>query len=166
LAGERALARPQGPVPKEVAAAEEARIFDRMFRDGGDDPYAIRSELQRLLDTHAYVFRSGDGLAEALRDFRQLKQRDYRHVVDRERVYNTNLVHVLELEAMFEVAEALLVSAYARTESRGAHARTDHPRRDDAKWLQHTLAYRTERGPELSYLPVKIERYPPKERSY
>jgi succinate dehydrogenase / fumarate reductase flavoprotein subunit len=166
LAAEHAQGTSYRDVPSAIAAQEEARIFDQMFREGGDDPYAIRRELQTLMDTYAYVFRSGDRLTEALRRFRQLKQRNYRHVVDRDRIYNTNLVHVLELEAMFEVGEALLMSAEARTESRGAHARTDCPERDDVKWLRHTLAYRTDHGTELTYLPVRIGKYPPKERKY
>ena len=73
---------------------------------------------------------------------------------------------VLELEAMFEVAEIVLVGGLARTESRGAHSRLDYPKRDDTNWLKHTLAHCTPDGPRLEYAPVTITKYPPTERHY
>ena len=81
-------------------------------------------------------------------------------------MYNTELVNTLELSNMLDVAEVVVLGALARTESRGAHARTDHPHRDDEKWLKHTLAYRTEQGPQLEYLPVQITMWKPVERKY
>jgi succinate dehydrogenase / fumarate reductase flavoprotein subunit len=97
---------------------------------------------------------------------RELARTDYRHCEDHSRVYNTNLSDVLEVESMLLVAEVVLVGALARTESRGAHARRDYPKRDDENWLKHTLAYNTADGPRLDYSPVKITRYKPMERHY
>ncbi len=67
---------------------------------------------------------------------------------------------------MLEVAEVVVAGALARTESRGAHARRDYPKRDDANWLKHTLALRTPDGPRLEYSPVTITKYQPAERHY
>jgi len=75
-------------------------------------------------------------------------------------------VSVLELENLLDIAEVTAVSALAREETRGAHARTDFPKRDDAAWLKHTLAVRTDDGPRLHYKPVTITRWPPAERKY
>ncbi|MEM2518839.1 MAG: succinate dehydrogenase/fumarate reductase flavoprotein subunit, partial [Nitrososphaerota archaeon] len=79
---------------------------------------------------------------------------------------NQNFINVLELDGMLEVAEVVVVSAIARTESRGAHYRLDYPKRDDVNWLKHTLAYRTPEGPRLEYIPVRITKWMPTERKY
>jgi fumarate reductase flavoprotein subunit len=81
--------------------------------------------------------------------------------------FNTELVSALELANLLDVAEAVLHSALSRTESRGAHQRTDHPDRDDERLLSHSLAFRTEDGePRIEYDPVTITRWPPGERVY
>jgi succinate dehydrogenase / fumarate reductase flavoprotein subunit len=153
--------------PRGLVAEEESRVFDDVLRGGGDvSPYRVRERLQRTMDEDAYVFRTGEGLDHALREVRSLRSEAYRNVVDREKEYNTNLMHVLELESLLAAAEAVLVSARAREESRGAHTRLDFPARDDAHWLRHTLVYTAPRGPELAYLPVTITRFPPTERRY
>ncbi|MGE5242268.1 MAG: succinate dehydrogenase/fumarate reductase flavoprotein subunit, partial [Bacteroidota bacterium] len=87
-------------------------------------------------------------------------------VTDKSRVYNANLVSALELENLLDLAEVATASALAREETRGAHARTDFPRRDDAQWLKHTLATLSPEGPRLDYKPVTITRWPPVERKY
>jgi succinate dehydrogenase / fumarate reductase flavoprotein subunit len=71
-------------------------------------------------------------------------------------------VEVFELQSLLDVAETIIVSALARQESRGAHYRSDFPKRDDAQWLKHSLGRRTPRGPALTYEPVTITRFPPK----
>jgi succinate dehydrogenase / fumarate reductase flavoprotein subunit len=153
--------------PVEAVKKEESRVFDELLRgSGSENPYIIRRELQSLMDKNMYVFRTGDGLNEAVKAIRALKKRSYKRVEDKTKEYNTNLLHVFELEAMLEVAEAAIVGALARQESRGAHTRTDFPKRDDGKWLRHTLAHRTPDGPILDYIPVTITKHKPQERKY
>jgi succinate dehydrogenase / fumarate reductase flavoprotein subunit len=82
-------------------------------------------------------------------------------VQDKGRVFNTDLVHAFELQSLLDVAETIVASALARQESRGAHYRSDFPKRDDAQWLKHTVARRTPQGPALSYEPVAVTRFPP-----
>jgi len=101
-----------------------------------------------------------------LKQLRELHNRSFRHVDDQAKEYNTNFINVLELEAMFEVAEIVLAGGLARTESRGAHSRIDYPKRDDANWLKHSLCYYTADGPRIDYAPVTITRYTPTERHY
>ena len=152
---------------EEQISSEEKHIFDEVFHGrGGTNPYQVRDELQSTMDKNAFVFRTGEGLAEAVRVVRRLKAEDYLHCDDSSRRYNTNLTNVLEVESMLLAAEAFLVGALARTESRGAHARRDFPNRDDANWLKHTLAFKTPEGVRLSYSPVRITKYQPAERKY
>jgi len=119
-----------------------------------------------LMDRNAFVFRDGTGLSEALREIRELRKTDYLHCDDTSKVYNTNLGHVLEVEGMLAVAEIVVAGALARTESRGAHFRRDYPKRDDERWLKHTLARFSSEGPQLDYSPVTITKYQPAERHY
>jgi succinate dehydrogenase / fumarate reductase flavoprotein subunit len=154
-------------IPKQQILDEERRLFDDTLRGSGDvSPYEIRDRLQEIMDRDAYVFRSGDGLKRALREIRVLKVEAYRKVGDKEKEYNTNLLHVLELDSLLNAAEVAVAGALAREESRGAHTRLDFPKRDDVNWLKHTLAYRTTEGPRLEYIPVKITKHQPVERKY
>jgi succinate dehydrogenase / fumarate reductase flavoprotein subunit len=75
-------------------------------------------------------------------------------------------VEILELRSLLDFSEVIVAGALARKESRGAHYRTDYPRRDDAEWLKHSLARRGPDGPIFDYTPVRITRYEPKERKY
>ncbi len=166
-AAKYALQRSEVPPAEARVAKEEKRIFDEIFHGrGGTNPYEVRDRLQAAMDKNAYVYRTGEGLAEAIKVVRGLKSEDYLHCDDTSRRYNTNLTNVLEVESMLLAAEAFLVGAVARTESRGAHARRDYPRRDDVNWLKHTLAYQSEEGIRLDYSPVRITRYQPAERTY
>jgi succinate dehydrogenase / fumarate reductase flavoprotein subunit len=173
ICGERIAARleegmPLRPLDEEHVRAEEERIFgDVMARDGPENPYAIRTELRQVMDRHLGVFRSREGIEEGIAKLQALKARfrDIR-VEDKGRVFNANLVNVLETENLLELAEVSLVSALPREESRGAHARTDFPGRDDENWLKHTLAIRAEGGVEISYKPVAITHWKPVERKY
>ncbi len=159
-------------VPKDQVQGEEKRIFDGIFHGhGGTNPYDVRDSVQRAMERGAFVYRTGEGLAEATRAIRTLRESDFLHCDDRSKRYNTNLTNVLEVEAMLMAAEAILVCALARRESRGAHARRDFPQRDDVNWLKHSLAFYSAGGTEggrvrLDYSPVKITRYQPVERHY
>jgi len=159
---------PPADLPAARAAREEKRVFAFVTEDrGSENPYHLRRDLRALMDRHVGVYRSAAELALALEKIRALKERFRRvTVTDKSRVYNLNLVGVLELENLLDLAEVTTASALAREETRGAHARTDFPRRDDARWLKHTLALKTDDGPRLDYKPVTVTRWPPVERNY
>jgi fumarate reductase flavoprotein subunit len=116
----------------------------------------------------AGIYRSGELLAGAANKLHQLQERfrDIR-LDDRGHLFNTELITALELSCMLEVAETMAECAMQRTESRGAHQRTDYPARDDEKFLAHSLVYRGADGrPRVEYAPVTITRWPPGERVY
>jgi succinate dehydrogenase / fumarate reductase flavoprotein subunit len=166
-AAQYALEQPSRDLNQQPVAAEEKRLFDGIFHgSGSENPYEVHNEVQAIMDKYAYVYRTGEGLGEGLKQLRELHNRSFRHVDDQTKEYNTNFINVLELEAMFEVAEIVLAGGLARTESRGAHSRIDYPKRDDANWLKHSLCYCTPDGPRIDYAPVTITRYTPTERHY
>ena len=165
-AGFAARAAPATLSPEDVdpVTASYRAWFDR--RDG-EDPSALRIELQQTMDRHVNIFRNAADLAEGLRKVRAIRERYSKvRVVDQSRVFNLNLADAIETGHMIDLAEVIIVGALARTESRGAHFRTDYPKRDDAQWMKHTLAQATSSGPVLSYAPVGYTRWEPKERVY
>lgn len=128
---------------------------------------AVRLQMGQIMDRNVSVFRDKAGLEEALETVRGLRAA-YPEVgvQDKGKVYNTDLFAVLELDYMLDLAEVICAAALFRTESRGAHFRTDYPQRDDANWLKHTLVYREEAAPRVETLPVTITRWQPQQRSY
>jgi len=166
-AAKHAMRKPTHDPSQETVHEEEKRLYDEIFHGAGDEnPYEIHTHVQTMMDDYAYVYRMGDGLEKALRELRELRRKSYRHVDDQAKEYNTSFVNVLELEAMFDIAEIVLASGLARTESRGAHSRIDYPKRDDVNWLRHTLTCYTVDGPRFEYAPVTITKYQPTERHY
>jgi len=168
LAAEYAMNNNNGDQwPHHLVALEEKRIYDGIFRGNGDvNPYEIRQELTDTLNDKAYVYRNETDLVDGLKKVRELKQQAWKHVDDKAKEYNTNFANVMELDSMFRVAEVLLVGAINRKESRGAHARTDYPKRDDENFLYHTLAYYDPKEPIMKKHPVTITKYKPVERKY
>jgi succinate dehydrogenase / fumarate reductase, flavoprotein subunit len=128
---------------------------------------AVRLQMGQIMDRNVSVFRNQGGLEEALATVRELRvQFPDVGVEDKGKVYNTDLFAALELDYMLDLAEVICVASLFRTESRGAHFRTDFPERDDANWLKHTLVYSGEAGPRTDTLPVTITRWQPTQRSY
>jgi len=153
--------------PNHLVYAEEKRIYDGIFRGSGQvNPYEIRQELTDTLNDKAYVYRNQTDLVEGLKRVRELKTMTWKHVDDQAKEYNTNFSNVMELDSMFRVAEVVLIGAINRKESRGSHARTDFPKRDDKKFLHHTLAYYDPEEPIMKKHPVTITNYKPVERKY
>ena len=152
--------------------ADVETMLQRLRDGGGTELVAdIRSELQETMDTNASVYRTDATLKQAEDDIAELKERYQRvGVSDRGRRYNTELLEAVELGFLLDLAEVLVVSARARTESRGGHFREDHPHRDDVGFLRHTMAYREGAGLQttvrLDYKPVVQTRYQPMERKY
>ncbi len=155
-------------VPQAMVEAEEKRVFGELLgREGRENPYQIKRELREMMDKHVAVFRTGDGLKTALSKVKELKERFKRvSVKDKSRSYNSNLVHVLEIENLLDLAEVTVLGALTREESRGAHARRDFKTRDDEKWLKHTFATHTADGPKLDYGKVNVTMWKPIERKY
>jgi succinate dehydrogenase / fumarate reductase flavoprotein subunit len=116
----------------------------------------------------AFVVRTEESLSKMQEIIGGLRERyDRVAISDKGAIYNTDLMETVELGFLLDCAEALVVSARARTESRGGHYRDDHPLRDDANWLKHTLAYREDDGSiRLDFKPVKMGPYVPMERKY
>ena len=173
VAGEEAAKRASSisttpSLPKEQLRREESRIFDDLLGRNGDHTVPeIRAKLRRVMSEKVEIFRTGEQLESALKEIRELKRAfENVSVEDRGRRFNTALTQALELSSMLDISEVTTISALARTESRGAHARLDYPERDDKNWLKHTLAYYTPEGPRLEYLPVTITKWPPTVRKY
>ncbi|MCX2726524.1 succinate dehydrogenase flavoprotein subunit [Thermomicrobium sp. 4228-Ro] len=155
------------PLPKEPDYRARAEVEWILENEGNERVAQIRAELQEAMMTDAGVFRTGDGLKRLQQKLGELRNRYTRiRIDDKSRTFNMELVEALELGFLLDCAEAIAASALAREESRGAHYREDFPVRDDANWLKHTLITRTSGGLQLSYKPVVITRFEPKERVY
>ncbi len=134
----------------------------------GERVSEVREQMQKTMEENAGIYRQRSGLEAAAGTLFELKERLERIVLDdHTHTFNTELVQALELSTMLDVAESIVQCALHRTESRGAHQRTDFPARDDLNFLAHSLIYRTADGtPRIDYLPVKITRWPPGKRVY
>ena len=155
------------PLP-ERAEADAAGELERLLGTSGADSVAdIRAEMQEQMFDLAGVVRVEDGMLTLQDQLRGLRERYAKVVVqDKGRVYNTELMEAWELGALLDCAETLVAAAIARDESRGGHYRDDHPLRDDANWLRHSLSYREGGNVRLEYKPVKMGPYVPMERKY
>ena len=155
------------PLPND--AADFARQqFDKILHSQGTERLIdIGKEMKRVMFDHVGVFRTEEGMKNALATVRELKER-FKNIrlEDRGKIFNTDLFNAWELGNLLDLAELTTVSALARTESRGAHARNDYPERNDTKWLKHTLAWYKNGGIKLRYKPVVITKYEPKKRTY
>jgi fumarate reductase flavoprotein subunit len=164
-------AKPVTANPVDAMLWDEARRVETEYlekKTGTERIAVIREEMQKEMDAGAGVFRDRDGLSRLARNLGGLRDRFERiKIDDSSRTFNTEIIAALELDFMLEVSTAIAFSALAREESRGAHARRDFPERDDANFLKHTLAFRTNTlAPRLEYRDVKITNFQPQARTY
>ncbi|HEX2094620.1 MAG TPA: FAD-binding protein, partial [Longimicrobiaceae bacterium] len=156
------------PLPSAPTERVEATFARLLATQKGEPAAKLREEMQDVMQDHVGIYRDGPGMEKALAKVRELQQR-YQGVVvmDKGRRFNTDLLEAWELGNLLDLAEVTALSALNRTESRGAHMRDDYEKRDDVNWLKHTLVTRDDAGNlDISYKPVTITRFEPKERVY
>ncbi|KSW29704.1 succinate dehydrogenase flavoprotein subunit [Cellulomonas sp. B6] len=177
-------------LPESPATTVEAELETIRTRPDGERVADIRRALQETMDANAQVFRTAESLTQALEDLKALRKRyEAVSVQDKTRTFNTDLLEAVELGFLLDIAETVVVGALNREESRGGHFREDFPQRDDARFMQHTMAYRRplatgavtvgdddgafSRAEEfdgyqlvLGAKPVTVTRYQPMERKY
>jgi succinate dehydrogenase / fumarate reductase flavoprotein subunit len=170
--GEHAANASQGaPMakPSRAALADEQRMVeDIAARDGGGRRVSeVKAELGAVMDKHVAVFRDEAGLAEALEVVGRLKEEAKSVAIDdRGTVFNQDLLGAIELGFMLENAEAIVIGAIERKESRGAQYRTDFPERNDEEWLRHVTVTAEDGEPKVGYSEVTLTQWEPEERKY
>ncbi len=152
-------------------ALEEAKqeVEELLNKDGDEDLFELMRELRETMKEYVFVFRDEKGLKTALDKIENIKKR-YKNIKikTKTRHYNLELERAISLGAMIEIAEAITYGALYRKEFRGAHYRTDYPKRDDKNFLHHTLLYRQgwDKLPKIGKKPVVITKWQPVERKY
>jgi len=157
------------PVSGDPAESSRKRVRSLLERQGDENVERVAQDLKATMTANCGIYRDADKLRQAKADVAELERRFANApVMDKGSRFNTDLLAALETEHLLSFSEVIVEGALARAESRGAHARTDYPGRDDESWLKHTVAHKTAEGPRLSYKDVNIdwEKYPPQERKY
>jgi succinate dehydrogenase / fumarate reductase flavoprotein subunit len=155
------------PLPAGAESFVTDLIESMRTAKGKESVAEIRKELQVEMDRNAQVFRTEESLGHALTVIEGLRKR-YKNVGihDRGQRFNTDLLEAIELGFLLDLAEVVVVSARNRKESRGGHMRDDFPKRDDKKYMKHTMAYKKGQKISIDWKPVVITNYPPMERKY
>jgi succinate dehydrogenase / fumarate reductase flavoprotein subunit len=152
---------------REQVDESVSRLDTLLSRDHGEDAYQLKRELWETMDSHVNVYREAAGLQKAEKKLLELRGRAARiSVPDKSEIYNTNFRDAIEIGNMIELAQAVVAGALQRRESRGSHARIEYPSRDDAAFLAHTIAVRTDGLPRITHAPVAITKWQPTERKY
>jgi len=156
------------PITADEIADTEAWLRSYMQPSGHFERYGIlREELGQTLGQNVGIYREASKIRKGVADLRELQERfTHVRVNDTSDVFNTNLMQVLELKNMLDLAETVAAGALAREESRGSHTRTDFPQRDDEKWHKHTIATIEGDRVKLGEKPVTMGRYELQERTY
>ncbi|WP_454722048.1 MULTISPECIES: succinate dehydrogenase flavoprotein subunit [Cupriavidus] len=158
------------PLPADAADRALSRLARLESSSSGEYTQDVANDIRRNMQAHAGVFRTQKLMDEGVERILEVTERAANiHLKDKSKVFNTALVEALEVSNLVEVAKATMISAAARKESRGAHAHSDFPNRDDQNWLKHSLFY--SEGNRLDYKPVKmepltVESVPPKARTF
>ncbi|MDT8397023.1 MAG: succinate dehydrogenase flavoprotein subunit [Pseudomonadales bacterium] len=164
----------QGLEQREAADTDIDQAMTRLnrlnTRSGGESVAGLRKELQAIMQSHFGVFRRGDFMREGIEKLKELRGRTANiKLEDKSMTFNTARIEALELENLFEVAEATAIAAEGREESRGAHAREDFTERDDVNWLCHSLYFPSEKRlakRAVNFAPKTVAKFEPTIRSY
>jgi len=160
--------RKKGESSVITAIEEQERVREELLtRNGEENHAAIRDEMKASMIENVGIFREGKVMQAALDKILELKgQYQNIKIMNKGRKYNIDYIRAYELGGMLELAHVIVLGAINREESRGSHYRLDFPKRDDKKFLKHTLATITKDGPKISYSDVDVSMYEPVERKY
>jgi succinate dehydrogenase / fumarate reductase flavoprotein subunit len=171
------LVKPGTP-HEEISDSETEKClerFDKFRNANGENKTAdLRLAMQKTMQLKCAVFRTDKTLKEGVKEIRKpFDGMESIFVKDKSLIYNTDLVETLEFDNLIRQAITTMESAYRRKESRGAHARDDFPKRDDEKFMQHTLSWCNGKETKFDYRPVHkstltsdVQYFPPQERIY
>jgi succinate dehydrogenase / fumarate reductase flavoprotein subunit len=155
-------------VSERTLKSEQERIDGILARSGGERHPAVRKKMNNVLSDNVFIFRDDAGLKKAVAGLREVREAaKTMTVMDKSKTFNTDLTGFLETEFLIDIAQCIAAGALARTESRGAQARTDYPERDDEKWLVHSLFHNTGADPRLDFSrKVTFTKWQPTVRTY
>ena len=164
----------QGIEQRQVSQSDVEAASERLEKlnesTSGESVPALRAELQQVMQNHFGVFRKGDFMQEGVKKLESIRERlGNLYLEDKSATFNTARIEALELQNLFEVAEATAIAAEGRTESRGAHARDDYRERDDENWLCHSLYFPIENKlgrREVNFSPKSVDTFEPMVRTY
>jgi len=146
------------------------RLNELNNSESGFETAEVKKELQQCMQNYFGVFRRGEYMKKGLDELQEIREKvNQLHLKDKSNAFNTSRVEAIELQNLFEVAEATAIAAYSRDESRGAHARDDFPERDDENWLCHSLydpLSKSVSKRDVNFSPSEVEAFPPIVRTY